>query len=125
MWIAGLAVLVAEIITSGWLVYLYSKGRIAITFDKGADVATLVLTAATLVVTGVAVLVGVVTVWGYREILERAVAAAVKAAEPAAVNAARTAVAGMSRDVFQAGQASPTDEEARGIADAVDEGSSS
>ena len=52
MWLAGWAIVVAELIAVLWLGWLYWHHSIVITFEKGADLATLVLTAAILVVTG-------------------------------------------------------------------------
>ena len=90
MRLIGFLVLGSQFVATNWLVYLVAvQGRIVITFDKGADLATLVLTAAILVVTGVAVMVGIVTFWGFGEIRDRAVTAA--------VNAARQAVSGLER----------------------------
>jgi hypothetical protein len=117
VWIVGLIVLVGEALATGWLVYLCSRGQIVITFDKGADLATLVLTAAILVVTGVAVMVGIVTVWGFREIRDRAVTAA--------VNAAMRAISGSERGGFGAAQDSPAGTEANEIAQAMDDGEAS
>ena len=77
---AGWAVVIAELIVLLGLGWLYSRHSIVISVEKGADVATLVLTAATLVITGVAVMVGIVAVWGFKEIRDRAIEAAVAAA---------------------------------------------
>jgi hypothetical protein len=114
VWIIGPIVLIGEALATAYLVYLCSRGQIVVTFDKGADLATLVLTAAILVVTGVAVLVGIVTIWGFREIRDRAVAAA--------TDAAIKAVAPIGRDSFGAGRDSPTAGEADEIAKVMDEG---
>jgi hypothetical protein len=110
---AAWAVFLAELLVLLWLGWLYSRHAIVISVEKGADVATLVLTAATLVVTGVAVAVAAVTVWGFREIRNRAV--------EAAVQAARDAVAGDRRQAFDQGRASPEPEAADRIAAAMDD----
>jgi hypothetical protein len=114
LWFAVWFVLGSQFVATLWLVYLVSKGQIVITFDKGADLATLALTAATLVITGVAVMVGIVAVWGFREIRERAV--------KAAVDEAIKATAATGRASFGAGRDSPTPVEADEIADAMDGG---
>jgi hypothetical protein len=110
MWMVGWAVIFAELLGAAWLVWLYSQGHIVIAFEKGADIATLVLTAAALVVTGVAVGVAVVTVWGFREIRDRAVKQAVREA--------LKAVAGNSRGAFEAGAGTPDADDADKIAKA-------
>jgi hypothetical protein len=97
----------------GWLVWLFSQHQIVITFEKGADVATLTLTAATLVVTGVGVAIAVVTIWGYREIRDRAVRMAVREA--------LKAVSSSIRGAYQSGYDSPDPAQADEIARAVDE----
>jgi hypothetical protein len=71
-----------------------------------------VLTAAAVIVTGVGVAVAVVTVWGFREIRERAV--------EAAVAAARKAVAEDRRRAYERGGESPEPEAANQIAEAMD-----
>jgi hypothetical protein len=111
----GLAIVIAEVLAVFGLIWLFSRNAIVITFDKGADVATLALTAATLVVTGVAVVVGVVTVWGFREIRERAVQAAITAALKAVQEQDRI------RTAFEAGQGSPNADDANLIASNISE----
>jgi membrane protein implicated in regulation of membrane protease activity len=113
VWIAALVVLAAELLATAWLVFLVSRGTIVVTFDKGADLATLVLTAAILVVTGVAVMVAIVTVWGFREIRDRAVGAA--------VGAALNAVRGQVRQAYAAGEASPEGGDADRIATEIED----
>ncbi len=114
MWLAGWAVVIAELIVLLGLGWLYSRHSIVISVEKGADVATLVLTAATLVITGVAVMVGIVAVWGFKEIRDRAI--------EAAVAAALEAVSEDRRRAFEQGQASPELEEANRIADVMNDG---
>jgi hypothetical protein len=92
MWLAAWVVVFGEFLGIVWLGWLYSRHAIVITVDKGADIATLVLASATLVLTGVAVAVAVVTIWGFREIRTRAVDAAVKAAMEATRDSIRRAV---------------------------------
>jgi hypothetical protein len=121
MWLAGWAVVIAELAAIGWLVWLYSQGYIAITFEKGADLATLVLTAAIVVLTGVAVALGVITIWGFREIRDHAVREAVKEAIKAAVPAAVKAVSSRVREAFDTGESSPTSSDADQIATAQDD----
>jgi hypothetical protein len=113
MWLVGWTVVLGELLAFGYLIWLFSQGYIVIAFEKGADIATLMLAAATLVVTGVAVAVGVVTVWGYREIKERAVSMAVKAA--------LKAVSQTVRGAYETGTGSPDSEDANAIALAMGE----
>lgn len=112
MRLAAWAVVLAELIALLWLTWLYSRHGIVISVEKGADVATLVLTASAVVVTGVGVAVAVVAVWGFRDIRERAVEAAIRAA--------REAVAGDRRQAFDQGRASPEAAEADQIAAAME-----
>ena len=65
---------------------------------KSLDLASLALVAATLVVTGVGVMVAILTLWGYREIREKAVKAAVKKAEKAAIKTAELVIEKYLRD---------------------------
>ncbi len=110
---AGWAVIIGECVGLAWLIWLYSRHAIVISVEKGADVATLVLTAATVVVTGVGVAVAVVTIWGFREIKEQATAGAIKAA--------LVAVQEKTRDAFETGTASPAGDQANDIAAAMEE----
>jgi hypothetical protein len=112
MWLIGWAVVLGEAVALGYLVWLYAEGFIVIVFDKGTDVSTLMLAAATLVVTGVGVAVAVVTIWGYREIRDRAVAMAVKAALKAVSQTVRSA--------YETGTSSPDSEDANAIALSMD-----
>jgi hypothetical protein len=113
LWLAAWVIVLAEFVALMWLGWLYSRHAIVISLEKGADVATLVLTAATLVVTGVAVSVGVITIWGFREIRDRAI--------QAAVEAATKAVSEEKRQAFDQGRGSPSPEEANRIAGAMDD----
>lgn len=91
---------------------MFSQGHIVISIEKGADVATLVLTASAVVLTGVGVVIAVLAVWGFREIQDRAVREAVRRA--------LIAVSPMTRQAFQRGEDSPTPAEAEEIAEVAD-----
>lgn len=112
MWLAAWVIVLGEFVVLLWLGWLYSHHAIVISVEKGADVATLVLTAATLIVTAVAVAVGVITIWGYNEIRDRAVGMAVAAATTAAADEIRRA--------YSRGEQSPGATEADQIAQAMD-----
>jgi hypothetical protein len=113
LWLVGWTIVVAELVIMLWLGWLYSRHGIVISVEKGADIATLVLTAAILVVTGVAVAIGVVTIWGFREILERVTVAAQEAA--------RTAALAEIRRAYGQGAQSPTVDDADRIAETIDQ----
>ncbi|HTT80962.1 MAG TPA: hypothetical protein VMF86_14900 [Stellaceae bacterium] len=113
MRLAAWVIVVGEFVVVLWLGWLYSRHGIVISIEKGADVATLVLTAAILIVTAVAVAVGVITIWGYNEIRTRAIDMAVSAATMAAAEEIRRA--------FGRGEQSPGAVEADQIAQAEDE----
>lgn len=110
-WVAWV-VFLAELLMLFWLVWLYTRHGFVITFEKGADVATLALTAATLVVAFLGVIGGVAAVWGFREIRDQAVRAA--------VSAAQKAVAGEQRAAFEQGRDAPAGDAANRIADAME-----
>jgi hypothetical protein len=112
---AGLAVVIAELLAIFGLIWLFSRNQIVITFEKGADVATLALVAATLVVTCVAVVIAVITIWGFREIRDRAVEAAVSKALEAVQSQQKI------RQAFEAGQTSPSSGDADLIAATIGE----
>lgn len=79
---SGLAmgVLLFELIAGGFLIWLYFQGFV-VYFKNPIDLASLSLTAATIVLAVATLLLAILALWGFKEIISRAEAAAAREAK--------------------------------------------
>jgi hypothetical protein len=90
-------------------VFVYPGGRSAPPWD-GPAIASVALTAATVVLAGVALGVGVLAIWGYATLREHAAGVAAAAASQAATDAANEAVRNLLKEWGLSGDDAKPDE---------------
>lgn len=94
----------------------------------GLDLAAIILSAVSVLITGLGVFIAILALWGYKEIRDRATNAAVEEATKRAVEAAREAAKPIAartaleymKDVGQDGEGSVSDEDVAQIVEALE-----
>ena len=117
MALKGLVVFLLVVIVALVLAILRDKGFIV--FQSGLDLSSLLLSAATLIVTGVGVLAGLLAIFGYSQIKESALHEARTHARTVATEVASSVAARVARDVPRS---DTTDQQAVDIVNALDNG---